>query len=113
LIPLKPQFIDFARQIASQLTRSRIRADIDDRDESVDKRVREAELNWVPYVAVVGKRELEAKVIAIRRRKDGRHYNTTIHDLVREISELTVGFPQMPLKLPISISQRPGYKQIG
>jgi threonyl-tRNA synthetase len=113
LIPLKPQFIDFARQIASQLTDNKVRVDIDDRDESVDKRVREAELNWIPYVAVVGKRELEAKVIAIRRRRDGRQYNATVPDLAREISELTVGFPTMPLKLPISISQRPGYKQIG
>jgi threonyl-tRNA synthetase len=113
LIPLKPQFIDFARQIANQLTDNRIRVDIDDRDESVDKRVREAELNWIPYVAVLGKRELEAKVIAIRRRRDGRQYNATVLDLAREISELTVGFPTMPLKLPISTAQRPGYKQIG
>jgi threonyl-tRNA synthetase len=113
VIPLKPQFIDFARQIAGQLAEKQIRTDIDDRDESVDKRVREAELNWIPYVAVVGKRELEGKVVAIRRRSDGRQYNTTVPDLVREMSELTVGFPSMPLKLPVSISQRPGYKQVG
>ena len=113
LIPLKPQFTDFARQIAGQLADNQIRADIDDRDESVDKRVREAELNWIPYVAVVGKRELEGKVVAIRRRSDGRQYNTTVPELVRELSELTIGFPSMPLKLPILISQRPGYKQVG
>jgi threonyl-tRNA synthetase len=113
VIPLKPQFIDFARQIAGQLAEKQIRTDIDDRDESVDKRVREAELNWIPYVAVVGKRELEGKVVAIRRRSDGRQYNTTVPDLVREMSELTAGFPSMPLKLPVSMSQRPGYKQVG
>jgi len=112
LIPLRPEFIDFARQIATQLGQNSVRADIDDRDESVDKRVREAELNWIPYVAVVGRREVEGKTIAIRRRSDGKQYNATNSDLLREISVLTTGFPRMPLKLPVLISERPGYKQL-
>jgi len=112
LIPLKPDFIEFARQIATQLQQGGIRADIDDRDESVDKRVREAELNWIPYVAVLGKRELDGKTIAIRRRSDGKQYSAPVADLVREIAELTVGYSPMPLRLPVLISQRPGYKQL-
>jgi threonyl-tRNA synthetase len=113
LIPLRPEFADFAGQVARQLTESRIRVDIDDRDESVDKRVREAELNWIPYVAVLGRREVEGKLIAVRRRRDGAQYNAPLADLVREISGLVTGFPSMPLRLPTAISQRPGYKQIG
>jgi threonyl-tRNA synthetase len=112
LIPLRPEFIDFARQIATRLGQNSVRADVDDRDESVDKRVREAELNWIPYVVVIGRREVEGKTIAIRRRTDGKQYSTTESDLVREISELTAGYPTMPLRLPLSISQRPGYKQL-
>jgi len=112
LIPLRPEFTDFTRQVVAELQESSVRADIDDRDESVDKRVREAELNWVPYVAVVGRREVEGKYAAIRRRSDGKQYNATLSDLVREISELTVGYPKMPLKLPLLITQRPGYKQL-
>ena len=113
LIPLNPQYIEYARQIVGGLAEQPIRADIDDRDESVDKRVREAELNWIPYVAVVGKRELEGKTVAIRRRKDSKQYNATVSELANEISQLTVGFPRMPLRLPTLISQRPGYKQLG
>jgi threonyl-tRNA synthetase len=112
LIPLRPEFIAFARQIAAQLGHDSVRADIDDRDESVDKRVREAELNWIPYVAVVGRREVEGNTVAIRRRSDSKQYNTTVPELLQEISELTAGFPRMPLKLPLSITQRPGYKQL-
>ena len=112
LVPLRPEFIDFAQQIAVQLGQNTVRTDIDDRDESVDKRVREAEINWIPYVVVIGRREVEGKTIAIRRRSDGKRYNATVPDLVREISELTAGYPPMPLKLPVSISQRPGYKQL-
>ena len=113
LIPLRPEFIDFTRQIAAQLAEESVRADIDDRDESVDKRVRDAELNWVPYVAVIGKREVEGNMIAIRRRTDGKQYNATVSDLVGDISDLTTGYPRMPLKLPTLTSQRPGYKQLG
>jgi len=112
LIPLKPEFVDFAQGIAKQLSAQQVRVDIDDRDESVDKRVREAELNWVPYVAVLGKREVEGHFIAIRRRQDGKQYQSTTHDLAQEVSKLTAGYPSMPLKLPISMTQRPGYKQL-
>jgi threonyl-tRNA synthetase len=113
IIPLKPEFSGFAHQIAMQLGGLGVRADIDDRDESVDKRVREAELNWVPYVTVVGKREVDGKVIAIRRRRDGKQYNAPVADLAREVAEVTAGYPSMPLRLPLSLSQRPGYKQLG
>jgi threonyl-tRNA synthetase len=112
LVPLRPEFIDFARKLAAQLEQDFVRADIDDRDESVDKRVREAEVNWIPYVVVVGRREVEGKTIAIRRRADGKQFNATVADLIREISELTAGYPTMRLRLPVSLSHRPGYKQV-
>jgi threonyl-tRNA synthetase len=112
LVPLRPEFGDLARQIATRLGKNSVRADVDDRDESVDKRVREAEVNWIPYVVVIGRREVEGNTLAVRRRSDGKQYNATESDLVREISELTVGYPSMPLRLPLSISQRPSYKQL-
>lgn len=111
-IPVKPEFLDHAHKLSDQLAASRIRADIDDRNESLDKRVRDAELNWIPYVAVVGKREADTNTVAIRRRKDGKQYNSSLSDLEKEIADSTVGYPAIPLKLPIQVSQRPGYKQL-
>ncbi len=112
LIPVKPEFLAHASKLAEELAAAHVRADIDDRDESVDKRVRDAELNWVPYVAVVGKREVDGNVIAIRRRKDGKQYNTKILEFEKEVKDAIGGFPLMPLKLPMRVSQRPGYKQL-
>ncbi len=112
LIPVKPEFLAYASKLAEELAAAHVRADIDDRNESLDKRVREAELNWVPYVAVVGKREVDQNLVAVRRRKDGKQYNTTISDLEKEVGEATAGFPDIPLKLPIRVSERPGYKQL-
>jgi threonyl-tRNA synthetase len=112
LIPVKPDFQDFCTSISVQLERSDIRADIDDRDESVDKRVREAELNWIPYVVVVGKRETASGQLAIRRRRDGAQYNSSLSDLENEILELSKGYPRMSSRLPVMLTKRPGYKQL-
>jgi threonyl-tRNA synthetase len=113
VIPLRPEFVGFATATANQLAAHSVRADVDDRDESVDKRVRDAELNWIPYVAVVGRREIEGNTVAVRRRRDGKQYNSTVSELAEDVAALTKGYPTMPLKLPTLVSQRPGYKQIG
>lgn len=112
LIPVRPEFLDFSMTLAAKLGELLVRTDLDDRDESVDKRVREAELNWIPYIVVVGKREATTDQLAIRRRRDGKQYNSSLADLQKEIAELTKGYPRLPLRLPVMLSKRPGYKQL-
>ena len=111
LIPVRPEFLDTCIKLAHALSQARIRVDIDDRDESLDKRVREAELNWIPYVVVVGKREAASGNLAVRRRSDSKQYNSNLEDLKKEIAEMTEGYPKVPMRLPITVSKRPGYKQ--
>lgn len=112
VVPVRPEFLGYAQKMVDQLTASHVRADVDDRDESLDKRVREAELNWIPYVAVVGKREADANLVAVRRRLDGKQYNANVSELEKEIITSIAGYPTIPLKLPVKLSQRPGYKQL-
>jgi threonyl-tRNA synthetase len=112
LIPVKPEFQGIAAELAAKFAGSSIRADIDDRDESVDKRVREAELSWVPYVVVLGKREASSGQLAVRRRSDGKQYNCSLGDLEKEVNVGTEGYPRMALKLPELLSKRPGYRQL-
>jgi len=112
LIPVKSQFLSYSKELASELAKHSLRTDIDDRDESVDKRVREAELNWIPYVIVIGEREVNSKMLAVRRRTDGKQYSCNLDDLEAEIVQLTEGYPRMPLRIPLLVSQRPGYKQL-
>ena len=112
MVPVRPEFVDLAKNAAAELSELQIRTDIDDRDESVDKRVRDAELNWIPYILVVGKREVSMKVFPVRRRRDGKQYEATLEELGKEIVSSTNGYPRMPLKLPELLSKRPGYRQI-
>jgi threonyl-tRNA synthetase len=112
VIPVNPEFLDASKKTAANLAKRSIRADIDDRNESLDKRVRDAELNWIPYVVVIGRREAGSDTISIRRRSDGSQYSSTVEKLQQEIVRDTDGYPSMPLKLPLLISERPGYKQL-
>ena len=84
----------------------KVRADIDDRDESLDKRVREAERNWIPYIVVVGQREIATGTFAVRRRQDGAKYETSLTELEKEITELTKTYPSMPLETAITSQQK-------
>ena len=112
LIPIKPEFTELATRIATELAQSQVRTDIDDRNESLDKRIREAELNWIPYIIVLGQREATTNRYSVRRRYDNSKYDATLADLKTDIAESTKGFPRMPLRLPTLISKRPGYKQL-
>ena len=112
VIPLKPDFVEFTKAVAKELTDAVVRADIDDRDETLDKRVRDAERNWIPYIVIIGQREMNTKSYSVRRRLDGAKYVATLEELEKEITELTKGYPRTSLKLPQLISNRPGYKQM-
>jgi threonyl-tRNA synthetase len=54
-----------------QLRAAGVRVEIDDRSESIGKRIREAELQKIPYMLVVGDREVEEGAVAVRRHKEG------------------------------------------
>ncbi len=112
LIPVKPEFLDFATKIITELAAHLIRADIDDKDESVDKRVRSAEKSWIPYVIIVGKKEATSDQLAVRRRTDGKQFACTLTELEKELTTSTQGYPHTSLKLPPLLSQRPAYKQV-
>ena len=54
LIPLQPEFNEYCEKLANTLTSAEIRTDIDDRNESIGKRIREAETEWIHYILVIG-----------------------------------------------------------
>ncbi len=109
LLPLNPSFEEFVEKIADELEKESIRVDIDDRDETVSKRIRSAETEWVPYIAVVGEKEASSGVLQIRDRESGGMRNLTLQELREEIKRKTGGKPYLPLPLPRSIKKRPQF----
>src|ERR671920_270398 len=71
VLPLADRHADYAREVAEALGAAGLRAELDDRTESVGRKIREAELRKVPYMLVVGDREAEQRAVALRRHREG------------------------------------------
>jgi len=87
LIPIKPEFLKFCENLADKITESKIRVDIDDRNESIGKRIREAETEWIRYILVIGEKEVNAKDLNVRDRETGEVKQTGFDDLVGKIHD--------------------------
>ena len=109
LIPLSSRFVDFAEKMAFKLEEKMIRVDIDDRDETVQKRIREAEREWVRYIMVLGDREVVGKTLAIRDREERILRKLSLEDLMKEIDILLKEKPRLPLPPPRLLSARPQF----
>lgn len=108
VIPVSADQLGRALEVAERLNAAGVRADVDDRDESLAKRVRDAEVKWIPYVVVVGAREVEKGVLSVRRRSGGVS-EMTLEELLAELDRNLEGYPRMPLPMPLRLSARPGY----
>ena len=104
LCPLSDDYIKDWVELAKSLKES-VRVDIDDRSESVQKKVRDAELEWVPYILVIGERERKGD-FAVRVRETGKLEHMKLDSLKAEIKKRTEGKPFRPLGLPALLSSR-------
>jgi threonyl-tRNA synthetase len=107
LIPVAKQHMMLCEKIATELSSKKIRADIDDRDESVAKKIRDAEIEWIHYTLVIGDKEMHKEKLLVRDRNEGRQREIALQELVQEINAQTEGKPYLPLNLPKFLSHRP------
>jgi threonyl-tRNA synthetase len=98
VLPISEKFIDYAREVHARLRAARVRAELDDRNEKLGYRIRDAQLRKVPYMLVVGERERQAGTVSLRARGEdvgAVPLDRLITDLTSEITArtgaLTVG----------------------
>ena len=110
LVPISEMFHEKVEEIAAEMGKYNIRVDIDDRASTLQKRIREAETDWVPYVVVVGRRETDSGVLSIRNRQmGGKMESMSLNELITKIQNEIKGKPFKPLPLPKHLSQRPQF----
>jgi len=107
IIPVTHAYIDLADKIKSQF--KRVRIDIDNRDETVGKKIREAEKEWIPYIIVVGEKEIDAERYQVRVRGKSKPVDYSITELQKTIHEITKDKPFRPIPLPIYLENRPKF----
>ena len=71
VLPVSDKHLEYARAVADTLRQANIRAHLDDRNEKLNARIRDAQLQKVPFMLVVGDREAQARTVALRRRDTG------------------------------------------
>ena len=107
LIPIKPEFLKYCENLADKITESKIRVDIDDRNESIGKRIREAETEWIRYILVVGEKEVSAKDLNVRDRETGEVKEISFDNFVSHIHEQIKDKPFSTLNANRFVSIRP------
>ena len=107
IIPLKEEFNDFCDKLTEKISANSVRVDIDDRNESIGKRIREAEKEWIQYILVIGEKEANSENLSIRDRQTGKVRELSFDDFVNEIKEQTKDKPFTGLNFPKYISKRP------
>ncbi|TFG05141.1 MAG: threonine--tRNA ligase [Promethearchaeota archaeon] len=99
IITISDKHLAYAMKIVEALEKEQIRVDLDDRGETVGKKMREAGMNWIPYVVVIGDQEVESTTLTIRIRETGE--NNVQMTLEKFIEHINQNFkPNVRLSLP-------------
>lgn len=86
ILPISDKFMDWAQEVREMLARAGVRVHLDDRAESLGKKIREAEIGKVPYALIIGEKEAQAKTVQPRKRHEGDIESMSGKDFVEMIT---------------------------
>jgi threonyl-tRNA synthetase len=112
IIPVAKQFVKEGMELLETLEKAGVRADLDDRDDTMQSKVRDAELSWIPYTIIYGEKEIETKELSIRSRADSKESKVGLAAFLKRVKGELEGYPSKTLTYPTLLSQRPGYKRM-
>jgi threonyl-tRNA synthetase len=90
VLPIADRHGEAAAKVLAALHEAGLRAELDDRTESVGRKIRDAELRKVPYMLVVGDREAESDTVAVREHRVGDTGSEPVADVVARLAEKTM-----------------------
>ena len=114
VVPVTEKHLAFAEELMTAINAAQIRCDMDDRNETMGKKVREAGMDWVPYVIVVGDEEVASKklTVTIRRKSQPNKPHKeqlTVDALIAAVKKDVEGKPFRPLYTPKKLSLKARY----
>ncbi|MFI3325875.1 MAG: threonine--tRNA ligase [Clostridia bacterium] len=87
LLPIADRHLDYVYEVKKQLEAKGFRCEVDDRSEKIGYKIREAQLEKVPYMVLIGDKDIEANKISIRHRKDGDLGSLSVEEFLNIIVE--------------------------
>lgn len=107
ILPISEKYNKEAIELAEELGKNKIRADVDDRDETSNKKIVDSEKEWIPFTILLGEKEIKTKVFPLRERGKKGLENISKENLIKKLHEFQKDLPFRPLPLPILVSKRP------
>ncbi len=86
-MPISDNQLDYARKVKEDLEKQGIRVELDERQEKIGYKIREAQLQKIPYMLILGEKEKEANAVGVRARKEGDIGQMSIEEFVSKIKE--------------------------
>ena len=87
ILPISEKFNSYAQKVSDLLNNSDIRGFVDDRNEKIGKKIREAEIGKIPFMLIVGEKEVEMNKMAVRQRGEGDLGVMDVNEFVKLINE--------------------------
>lgn len=87
ILPISDSQKEYALKVKAELENAGIRVELDDRQEKIGYKIREAQLQKVPYMLILGEKEVEANAVGVRKRKDGDIGQMPLNEFVAKIKE--------------------------
>nr|WP_053956160.1 threonine--tRNA ligase [Inediibacterium massiliense] len=87
ILPIADKYMEYAQKVADGLKQKEIRIELDDRNEKIGYKIREAQLQKIPYMIIVGEKEEAAGEISVRSRDHGELGNQKIEDFIQKVEE--------------------------
>jgi threonyl-tRNA synthetase len=101
VLPVSDRFTDYGRSVLEQLRGAGMRAELDERNESVGRKIREAELRKIPYMLIVGEREQAEGTVSVREHRAGDDGSTTVENFTYGLAGELYSPALQPQKTPV------------
>lgn len=107
LIPISDSHKEYCEKVLEELRKHKVRVDFDDRGETFQSKIRNAEKEWIPFVCVIGDKEVKSGELSVRIRSTGKQENMKLQHLVSLVEKETQLKPFERLSLAAHLSKRP------
>jgi len=107
IVPVGEKHKEHSMKVLEQLKNGTLRADIDDRDEPLGKKIRDSQKEWVPYTVVIGDKEMDSGKLSVTIRAADEKRDMSADELIARVEKENEGIPFEKLTLPAQLSKRP------
>ncbi len=87
VLPISDKVLDYSTRVVAELKQAGLRVELNEKSESISKKIREAEMQKIPYLIVIGEKEKTANVVAVRKRGKGDEGTCTLPELIHRLKQ--------------------------